>query len=232
MSKVKPKPQFMSDLPAERLAIYEPAFSYTGVDYFGPINLKQRKKTRTNSGQLKCYAVVITCLTTRVVHLEVAGDLSTDCFILGLRWFISRRGQPKTIWSDNGKYFVGANRKLKTILSELNQSKVSSTLINQKINWKFNPPSSPWMDGSWESIVKITKRCLTNMTKDRPMTSEALVTFLTEIEVTLNSRPLAQIPADIDDFNVLTPNHFILGKQPLHFSTDTLKDDRVTSRTC
>ena len=46
MSKVKPKPQFMSDLPAERLAIYEPAFSYTGVDYFGPINLKQRKKNK------------------------------------------------------------------------------------------------------------------------------------------------------------------------------------------
>ena len=30
----------MSDLPAERFAIYKPAFIYTGADYFGPIILK------------------------------------------------------------------------------------------------------------------------------------------------------------------------------------------------
>ena len=87
------------------------------------------------------------------------------------------------------------------------------------------------MGWSWESIVKITKRCLTNVSKDRPMTYEALVTFLTEIEATLNSRPLTQISDDINDFNVLTSNHFILGKQPLNFSPDTIKDGHVISKT-
>ena len=118
----------------------------------------------------------------------------------------------ETKWSDNGTNFVGTNREFKTIFSELNQSKISSTLINEKIDWKFSPPSSLWMDGSWESIVKVTKSCLTNITKDRPMTCEALATFLTEIEATLNSRLLTQISHDINDFNILTLNHFILGK--------------------
>ena len=36
---------------------------------------------------------------------------------------------------------------------------------------------------------------------------------------------------DINDFNTLTPNHFILGKQPLYFSPDTIQDDQLTSRT-
>ena len=117
-------------------------------------------------------------------------------------------------------------------MSELNQSKISSTLINQKIAWKFKPPSSPWVGGSWESILKITKRCLTNITKDKAMTYETLVTFLTETEATLNSRPLTQISNDINDFNKLTPKHFILGKQPLYFSPNTIKDDHVTRRTC
>ena len=63
------------------------------------------------------------------------------------------------------------------------------------------------------------------------MTYEALVTFLTEIEATLNSHPLTQISDDINDFNVLTPNHFIFGKQPLYFSPDTIKYNHVTSRT-
>ena len=123
----------MPDLPAERLAIYEPAFSYKGVDNFGLIILKQIKQTRTNSGESKCYGVGFTCLTTRVVHLEVAGESSADSFILALRRFIAQRGQPKTIWSNNGTHFVGANRELKNILSELNQSKISTALVNQKI---------------------------------------------------------------------------------------------------
>ena len=63
------------------------------------------------------------------------------------------------------------------------------------------------------------------------MTYEALVTFLTEIEATLNSRPLTQISDDINDFNVLTSNYFILGKQPLNFSPDTIKDGHVISKT-
>ena len=63
------------------------------------------------------------------------------------------------------------------------------------------------------------------------MTYEELVTFLAEIEATLNSRLLIQISDDINDFSVLTLDHFTLGKQSLHFSPDTIKDDNVTSRT-
>ena len=66
------------------------------------------------------------------------------------------------------------------------------------------------MGRSWKSIVKITKRCLTNIAKDRPMDYEALVMFSTEIEAILNSHPLTQISVDINDFNALTPKNFIL----------------------
>ena len=63
----------MSDIPAERLAIDEPAFSFTGVDCSGRAILKQSKKTRTNQDSQN---------TMVVVHLEVAGDLCTHSFIL------------------------------------------------------------------------------------------------------------------------------------------------------
>ena len=50
--KVKSKPQFMSDLLAVRLEIYEPAFSYIGVDYFGPIfKTKQKKQGQIRDNQ-------------------------------------------------------------------------------------------------------------------------------------------------------------------------------------
>lgn len=43
-----PLPQLMSDLPTEILAVNEPAFSYTGVDYFGPVKVKYSKQARKN----------------------------------------------------------------------------------------------------------------------------------------------------------------------------------------
>jgi len=125
--KVQPKNQFIADLPKERLLVKEPAFTATGVDYFGPIIIKQHKRTRSTQGQAKRYGAVFTCLTTRAVHLELAGDMTTDSFILALRRFISRRGHrghPKTMWSDNGLNFVGAKNELYNILAKLNEKKL------------------------------------------------------------------------------------------------------------
>ena len=55
----------MSDLPAERLAFYEPAFSFAGADCLGSIILKHSKKQRQTQDSQNIIVVV---------HSEVAGD--------------------------------------------------------------------------------------------------------------------------------------------------------------
>ena len=40
------------------------------------------------------------CLTTRVVHLELIGNLSTDNFIIGIKRLILRRGYPVEVFSE------------------------------------------------------------------------------------------------------------------------------------
>ena len=57
---------------------------------------------------------------------------------------MARRGKPKTIWTDNGTNFIGAERELSILLKDLNQTKIENSLINKGVTWKFNPPS---MDG-------------------------------------------------------------------------------------
>jgi len=142
--------------------------------------------------------------------------MTTDSFILALRRFISRRGHPKTMWSDNGLNFVGAKNELYNILAKLNEKKINDFLVN-KSSWKFIPPNSLWMGGAWESIVKITKRALETVTKDRAVYEETLNTFFTEVESTLNSRPLLQLTDDVNDLDVLTPNNFLIGRQNYNF---------------
>ena len=157
---MKPSNQLMGQLPNERTAVFDPVFTNTGVDYFGPILVKNSKRIRFTSGYNKRYGVLLTCLTTRATHLELAGDLSTDLFIPALKRFIARRGQPKVMYSDNGSNFRGAEKELGDLFSKIDFDKVSKTLTNYNINWKFIPPLSPWMGGALESIVKLTKRAL------------------------------------------------------------------------
>ena len=208
IGNTKPSNQLMGQLPNERTAVFDPVFTNTGVDYFGPILVKNSKRTRFTYGHNKRYRVVFTCLTTRATHLELAGDLGTDSFILALKRFIATRGQPKVMYRDNGSNFRGTEKELGDLFSKVDFDKVSKTLTNYNINWKFIPPLRPWMGGAWESIVKLTKRALRIVTHDRPMYEDSLSTFTTEIESVLNSGPLTSVTDDPNDYNVL--NRIIL----------------------
>ena len=130
----------MGNLPSDRLKMGNKPFSNVGVDYFGPIIVKLSKQTRSNSAKAKRWGVIFTCLNTRAVHLELAGDLSTDSFMLSLRRFISRRGEVRIIRSDNGTNFVVAEKELKSCITNLDQKEINNLLTQRHIEWIFNPP--------------------------------------------------------------------------------------------
>ena len=64
-----------------------------------------------------------------------------------------------------------------------------------------------------EPMVKVTKRALKAVIKERTFTDDALYTFMTEEESTVNSRPLTNVSDNIDDYEALMPNHFLLGQR-------------------
>ena len=109
----------MADLPTERIGLYEPAFSYTGIDFFGPLVVEHSKRTRTTQVRFKRHGAVFVCLTTRTVHLHLVGDLSTDSFDLALSRFMVRRGKPKTICTDWHKFY----RRRKRTFHKIERSK-------------------------------------------------------------------------------------------------------------
>ena len=138
----------------------------------------------------KRWGCIFTCLTTRAVHLELAGGLTTDLFIMALRSFQGRRGDPKTIRSDNGTNFVGADRELAESLTLLNQERITGELAREEITWYFNPPSAPHMGGIFESMVKQVKRAMKTVINNQVLPEETLYTVLVETEAIVNSDPL------------------------------------------
>ena len=206
----KPKPQIMGNLPSYRVQAFRP-FLHTGVDYGGPFTIrlsKGRGKVCT-----KAYLALFVCFSTRAVHLEAVSDLTSEAFIACLGRFISRRGVPNTIFSDNGRNFYAASKHLSEMYSMLNNEEhsINKFMLENKISWKFSPAYSPHFGGIWEAGIKSAKSYLKLSLKDVILTFEEICTLFTQIESILNSRPLVPLGDDANDFEVLTPGHFLIG---------------------
>ncbi|XP_075155985.1 uncharacterized protein LOC142229317 [Haematobia irritans] len=149
--------QIMAALPPERTTLSRP-FATTGVDFAGPFEVKSFIGRACKV--TKSYVCVFVCFSTKAIHLEATSDLSTTSFLAAFYRFVSRRGCPGTIFSDNGTNFVGASREIerdfKVVLRE-SRDKLCSAPLYQELSWQFIPVGAPHMGGLWEAAVKSFK---------------------------------------------------------------------------
>ena len=117
-----------ASVPTNRVRDAE-VFEFVGVDYAGPLYLKNGQKS---------WVCLYTCAVYRAIHFELVLTLSTEGFLESLRRFVTRRGRPTTIYSDNGTNFTGAQNLLKSV----DWDKVVTYCSVEKIEWRFNPPSA------------------------------------------------------------------------------------------
>nr|XP_042913497.1 uncharacterized protein LOC122273503 [Parasteatoda tepidariorum] len=182
-------------LPSDRVndaAVFE----IIGVDLAGPLYLKDKRKA---------YIVLYTCAVYRAVHLELVTLLTTEAYFQSLRRFIARRGRPSVIYSDNGTNFVGAEKALRLI----DWDKLSSKVAEQKIRFKFNPPSASWWGGWWERLIQMVKQILRKILGRATLNYEELLTLLCDCERIINTRPLTYVSEDVADISPLTPEMFL-----------------------
>ncbi|XP_077291670.1 uncharacterized protein LOC143915111 [Arctopsyche grandis] len=208
--------RLMGLLPLERTTANFP-FSHVGIDFAGPFPVKSG--CNKNSKIIKGYVCVFVCFSSKAVHLELVGDLTSSNFLNCLRRFVARRGRPNTIYSDNATNFVGASRELvnlvKLIYERPHEEKLLRYVASEGIRWKFNPPRAPHMGGLWEAAVKSMKIHLNKVLKATTLNFESFCTVLTQIEACMNSRPLSPLSSDPLDLLPLTPGHFLIGRSLL-----------------
>ena len=142
----KPQPviQPMRNLPTDRFYASAP-FHRVGVDYAGPFHITTGRVR--GAKVTKAYICAFVCFSTKAVHLELASDLSTVCFLAAYRRFISRRGNSTVIFSDNGTNFVGAHRELnelsRFLATDHLQTAITAAASSVGTDWRFIPPSAP-----------------------------------------------------------------------------------------
>ncbi|XP_012228825.2 uncharacterized protein [Linepithema humile] len=155
--KTAPSPNqvIMANLPTPRVSQSRP-FMHCDINYAGPFMIRDSKKR--NSKSSKTYAAVFVCLSCKAVHIELVFDLSTEAFLNAFKRFISRRGKPSDIYTDNGTNFVGAARELKElrqhVVKDIQQERLSKVCAQEGISWHFNPPQAPHFGGIWEAALQ------------------------------------------------------------------------------
>jgi len=200
----------MGNLPRSRVTPARP-FLRSGIDYAGPVFIRTGKGRGHRAH--KAFIALFVCLSSRAVHIEAVSDYTAEAFLAALRRFTSRRGLCADIYSDCGTNFIGADRQLKELLRASSPSgqRIAHAVIDEGIQWHFNPPSAPHFGGLWEAAVKSTKHHLRRVIGDTTLTFEEISTLLAQVEACLNSRPLRALSDDPDDLSALTPGHLLIG---------------------
>ena len=198
--------QKMAELQRRRATDSHP-FTYCGVDI-----IKEGRKG------LKIYGAMFTCLASRAVHIDITNSMETDSFILALRRFIARRGNVRSITSENDTNFVGANNELKKAFNEMNHQQIQHFLANTGADWLIwskNAPAASDMGGVWERQIRSARSILASLLKNHGTCSknESLHTLMTEVETIVNSRPLTvETIGDPQSLTPLSPSNLLTMK--------------------
>ncbi|GBM42355.1 hypothetical protein AVEN_183601-1, partial [Araneus ventricosus] len=201
----------MGDLPEDRV---NPNFVFNsvGIDFAGPFYIKT--KLRKRDPPTKIYACIIICLSTKAIHLELVSDLSSEALIAALKRFMARRGKCRKILSDNATNFVGTKNEINRLfkLMEQQDALFQNFLSEEEITWSHIPPRAPHHGGLWEVGVKAFKFYFKRVVSNTCLTYEEFLTILIQIEGLLNSRPLTPLSSEVEDLEILTLGHFLIGR--------------------
>ena len=148
--------QTMADLPEHRLW-GTPPFLHCGIDVFGHFLVSHGRHTRRNAGTRKVWVLLITCLYSRAVHLELLESMDSASFRMALTRFEAVRGECKYLRSDCGSNFMGVRNE-----STVNEcTDLTPEIVDDLIDdwqqkgkiWDISPPGASHFGGVWERKI-------------------------------------------------------------------------------
>ena len=199
----------MGILPSFRIKEQQSPFASVAIDFFGNLLIKQSRNV-----SVKGCVLIIACMTTRCIHLELCTQIDTNSFLRAWRRFTSVRGiHPNHVFSDNGGAFTGADQPILDWLNNwdthLIQTEFDATSFS--FDWEFNIPTASHMNGAVESLIRSVRKgldaAINNYTKSK-LLFEDWATVLYEITYVVNSRPLYP-DGDPWEFRCITGNDIL-----------------------
>lgn len=236
ISKGKPfaKPRHGS-LPSDRLSVGQPAFSSVLIDQLGPLTVFDRHKAPS-----KRWILLITCATSRGLHMELLSDYSAEAVVNAFERFWARRGLTECrVYLDQATAFQAAAKALSSLLqtrpfSAFFREALTPLTQARPLRFIFSPVRGPWTQGAVERLVGMVKTSLRPILWGRRLSEDNLLTVILQIEAALNSRPLYPAsedpsePLPITPASLLSPRAFL--GLPASSASAPLQSDSATVR--
>ncbi|CAB4029375.1 PREDICTED: uncharacterized protein LOC107334477 [Paramuricea clavata] len=150
--------QRMGELPSFRIQPKLAPFTSVAMDFSGHLKVKQSRNVAVNGSVL-----IITCATTRCIHLELCLTQDTNSFLTAWRRFATCRGvHPSLVFSDCGGAFIGAEKPIREWIEEWDKDLIKRYLAKSgtKFEWTYNVPSASHMNGVVESLINSVRKAL------------------------------------------------------------------------
>jgi hypothetical protein len=176
------------------------------LDAAGPWKTVQGKfKTQT-----KRWFLIFRCPLYGLVHIEMLYHMDSASFLASFNRFCSDHRVPSRVKCDNGSNFVCGKKDLHDMWSFVSQSYMEKH--KPMVTWDFSPPYAPHQNGLVERMVGAAKSALRTVLEvdNDKVSDEMLHTCFKLVQGLLNNRPIAYESKDPDDYEVITPNHFLL----------------------
>ena len=213
----------MGMLPADRC---DPdkyhVFQSLALDHFGPLSVRSsiyaNSDVATRGGAQsttkKCYALILTCQSSRFTNVVLSPGLSLHDFLTAFQSHCGQYGFPTVVHSDNYASYRGADRIFGEMLQN-NEHELAEFALKHNFRWNFALANFPSSHGNIEAMVKILKRlCAQHMDPQQPLTFAALQSELHLACLMANLRPLgASVGAD-ECIQPITPFMLAMGYQP------------------
>ena len=197
--------QKMGSLPAFRIQSRMPPFTSVAVDFFGNLKIKQSRNVSANG-----LVLIITCMTTRCIHLELCLAIDTNSFLQAWRRFATIRGiHPTHAFSDVATTFKGGSFPIAKWVQDwdchLIEKELNEFGTHIDFQWSFNVPTASHMNGVVESLVNSVRKGLDAAVVN---CTRSLLTYEERVTYVINSRPL--IPeGDPSKFTCITGNSLL-----------------------
>ena len=200
--------QRMAELPEFRVNCHTAPFQNVALDFFGNLKVRRTRNVVTDAS-----VMLVTCTTTRCVHLELCSSIDANGFLLAWRRFSSARGiHPTLAFADGGTGFK-AGEPVAEWVRNWDMELVTKGLaeLGTKFDWFTNVPTASHMNGVAESLIRSVRKGLDAAIVSYRQTSLAFEewdTILKEVTYLVNSRPLFP-DGEPDEFHCITGNSIL-----------------------
>ena len=212
--------QRLGDVQFERLQVGLPPWTNVAIDLGAPITVEGVVNKRSS---MKCWPLLICCMLTGAIHIELMTGYGADNFLLSWWIFCEIRGYPARVQSDSGSQ-LKASVPVVTWSDQEDPTcwdwkEVTTATARTGTEFKIVSPGCQWRNGLAESQIKAMKRSLHQLSSaslirnlSPTLNYQEWVLLLHRVSNISNERPLGVKNMTEDIIQPLTPNQLLIGR--------------------